>query len=249
MPTTTKKKNMVFFSHHAPIQNMISMIVTIIYARLVLTIATFLVNHQWIGVKLSRKMIHVLAGTWLLFWPLFEPLHWTWVLAMAVPFLYVWILLFKGLTTKDRNDNDVKTMSRSGDPKELLAGPLYYLMVMCIIGYSLFMTRIGVLSLSILSWGDGLAPYFGEKYGKRGYQTFGRRKTYVGSLAMFIAAFIGGLLVSTIMFSLPDAHLLMAHLIACALATVAEAFSPADIDNFIIPIVAFMTFWCLGIYY
>ena len=170
------------------------------------------------------------------------------MLAITLPFLYSIVLYVKGAIIRDVNDTDVVTMSRSGDPSELLAGPLYYTSVMAALGLLLFMRPSGVLILAILSWGDGLAPYFGQLYGTWKYQTFGRIKSYVGSLVMFIAAFLGGILMYIPLFGTPSLHVLYAHMIACFVATIAEALSPADLDNVIIPIVAYIVFRFMGIH-
>lgn len=237
------------------IHNLLATVGTIIYVKSITFACSMLVKYNIVGVKLSRKLIHVLAGTWMLTWQFFDRSEgYSWMFAMTAPLIYAIVLLYKGLFLTDREDNDVRSMSRSGDPRELLAGPLYYLIVMCVIGFQLFMTRIGVLTLSTLSFGDGLAPYFGERFGggesnkNQQYTTFGRQKTYVGSGVMLIASFLGGLLMHFCVFGWPSAYLIGAHLVASAVATLAEAFSPSDIDNITVPLTAYFTLRILGIH-
>ena len=83
--------------------------------------------------------------------------------------------------------------------------------------------------------------------GKHKYQTFGREKSYLGSFVMFFAAFIGGLVMYIPLLGLPDLYLIFCHFVACSVATIAEALSPADVDNVIIPVVSYLTFRSLGV--
>lgn len=240
----------VSFDSSTLLHNVIMTVVTVIYVKTVTFLCAQLVYYGIVGVKLSRKMIHVLAGTWMLFWPYFSRGDgWSWTLAMAAPLAYAFVLLYKGLYVKDRNDADVKSMSRSGCPRELLAGPLYYLIVMCAVGFGLFMEPRGILTLSALSFGDGLAPYFGETYGhvvsyksQYQYRTLGRYKTYLGSLVMFVASLLGGLLMyACVLHTVPSFTVVVVHGIASFVAMLAEAFSPSDLDNFAVPLSVYGT--------
>ena len=174
--------------------------------------------------------------------------NFSYLLNIAVPLLFFGTFLFKG-NRASSDDPDVKTMSRTGDPKELLKGPLYFTVIMMIAGSLLFGSYAGMLMMAIVGWGDGIAPYIGKKYGKRTYKTFGREKTLEGSLGFFSFAVLGSLFFwiflgvlggfgTELVLANPGVGLLeiVIVILLCSLvATIVEALSPADIDNLLIP--------------
>lgn len=75
-------------------------------------------------------MVHTLAGPLLLlFWPLFSAAPYTRYLAALAPSLNGLRLLFIGNGIV-KDERAVNAISRSGDPAELLRGPLYYVIVL-----------------------------------------------------------------------------------------------------------------------
>lgn len=182
---------------------------------------------------LSRKIIHIAAGSYVIFWPLYNASHWTKYFCVAMPLIWVALFLSKGLSN-DREDSAVKTMTRSGNPRELLRGPLMFASVMVVLGVTLFNHLSAVIALGMLTWGDGLAPYFGGKFGRKKFKTLGPEKTYIGSLTVFVAGFIGSLLMIWITGAVGNQTLGFLALVA-VVVTVVEALSPRDIDNILIP--------------
>jgi len=189
---------------------------------------------------ISRKIIHIAAGSWVIFWPLYYAAHISYVLNIAIALLWTVLFVTKGLTATP-DDPAVKTMTRTGDPKELLRGPLFFTITMEILGIFFFMKFSAVAAMAVLGWGDGLAPLFGKYYGKHKYKLIGREKTIEGSIGMFLFGYIGLLVLSLIVWPsgmpLNITQLLISGLIISLIATIVEALSPADVDNFIIPFV------------
>lgn len=193
----------------------------------------------------SRKIIHIAAGSWVIFWPIYYGNHWSYVLNIFVAAMWTFLFLVKGFTgTPD--DPAVKTMTRTGDPKELLKGPLFFTLVMNTLGIFFFMQYSAVVTMAVLGWGDGLAPLFGKYYGKHKYKLLGKEKTVEGSLGMLIFGIIGALILTLIVnpVGMPNdfAALLMNILVVSIIATIVEAISPADIDNILIPVVVMVYF-------
>ena len=139
-------------------QNMAAALATVVYVKVVIGSCDFLVSKDLLAAPISRKIIHVAAGSWILWWPFFTQEHWTWQLNILVPAVYSVQLFVKGAILRDPNDQDVKTMSRSGDPTELLFGPLFFTLVMNYVGLSCFREPLGVLIMACLGYGDGIAP-------------------------------------------------------------------------------------------
>ena len=76
----------------------------------------------------------------------------------------------------------------------------------------------------------------------------GREKSLEGSLTVFIAGFIGFIILYVLVFwSLPNINLLTAALIMGVIATIVEAISPADVDNLLIPAAILLACYLLGI--
>ena len=90
---------------------------------------------------LSRKVIHIAAGSWIWVWSLLVPSDgWSYIFNISVAVLWTLLFLQKGFTAK-QGDVAVQTMTRTGDPKELLRGPLFFTLVMEFVGIFYFMTR------------------------------------------------------------------------------------------------------------
>lgn len=186
---------------------------------------------------LSRKIIHTGTGPlFVLSWPLFgqTPLARVWAalipLAIALQFAAVglgWI----------EDKAAVAAMTRHGEPREILRGPLYYGLsfVVCTLAFWRS-SPVGILALMILCGGDGLADIVGRRWGKRKLP-FSSQKSWVGSGAMFL----GSLTFSLAMlgwfgalgyFSFPLGWTPVLRVGAIALAaTLVEALPFKDIDN------------------
>lgn len=214
------------------ISNIIIAIVEVVYIFVVIGVMDKLVETGF-PADLSRKIIHIAAGSYVIFWPLYDATHWTRYLCVIMPSIWVLLFLSKGLS-QNRDDPAVKTMTRTGDPRELLRGPLMFASVMVVLGLTLFNHLSAVIALGMLTWGDGLAPYFGGKYGREKFRTFGAEKTYIGSLTVFIAGFVGSLFMIAItgVGHRYDLGFLVA---TAAIVTLIEALSPGDMDNVLIP--------------
>ncbi len=221
------------------LNNIVIASISVIYVFAVVALMDLLVK-KGLPQDISRKIVHICAGSWLLFWFLFDDTHWTKYLNIAPAFVWTVLLLIKGLTASPE-DNAVKTMTRTGDRKELLRGPLYFTLVMNVMGTVFFYNPAAAISMGILGWGDGLAPLFGKKYGRIKYN-FVTEKSYVGSLAFLIFGIIGAVINSVILFGRAE----MIPLITIAfIAAVVEALSPKDLDNILIPSVCILIYFLL----
>jgi dolichol kinase len=207
-------------------------VVEVIYIFVVIGIMDKLVTKGFPS-DLSRKIIHIAAGSYVIFWPLYDPTHWSKAFCVLMPMIWVLLFLSKGLSN-NREDQAVKTMTRTGNPRELLRGPLMFALVMVILGLTLFNQMSAVIALGMLTWGDGLAPYFGGKYGKKRYHMWGQDKSYVGSLTVVLAGFIGSLLMIWITGTGTGLAVGIVALLAFV-AMIVEAISPRDLDNLLIP--------------
>jgi len=219
--------------------NFIATFIVFIYIMTIIKIMDVMVSKGF-PQDISRKIIHISAGSWVVFWPLFYGDHWSYIFNIAVAVLWTILFLVKGLTATS-DDPAVKTMTRTGDPKELLKGPLFFTLVMEFIGVFYFMRIEGVVTMAALGWGDGLAPLFGKYYGRYKYHILGNEKSIQGSLAMFLFTIVGALTLSSLtglLMRFPFSDFLIKVLFIALVATLVEALSPRDVDNLLI---AFIT--------
>ncbi|MEO1373918.1 MAG: hypothetical protein AAFW70_06290, partial [Cyanobacteria bacterium J06635_10] len=120
---------------------------------------------------------------------------------------------------------------------ELLKGPLYFVIVATICGTLFYKTFPGVMAMTTLGWGDGIAPIIGSRYGKLKYEVLSS-KSVEGSASMFIAAFAASLFF--VWLIIPSEFNVMRIFLLSAIATVVEACSPKEIDNILIPVVVIL---------
>ena len=242
---------MVFYpfdSSLAFVWDLIAMVISVVILLALVQINGLMQKKKIVSQIITRKFVHIFAGPiFVVTWMLFSGGVISHYIASIVPLLF--ILQFVAIGTGVmKNESFVNSMSRSGDPRELLEGTLYYAIVMLLMTFFWFYvpsTGIGnanptaLLIIGCVSGGDGLAEIIGRKFG--GEKKFGIRggeKTIIGSIGMLV----GSILVSSILvliFSLEVPHINIATLIlpiivVSIVATVVEALSPKGIDNFTI---------------
>ncbi|KAI7753056.1 LOW QUALITY PROTEIN: hypothetical protein M8C21_016811, partial [Ambrosia artemisiifolia] len=109
--------------------------------------------------------------------------------AALVPLLNCARLLVHGLSLVT-NEDLIKSVTREGKPEELLRGPLYYVL-MLILSTVLFWREspIGVVSLSMMCGGDGIADIMGRRFGIHKIP-YNKHKSWAGSISMFTVGFL-----------------------------------------------------------
>ncbi|MGQ4894239.1 MAG: diacylglycerol/polyprenol kinase family protein [Candidatus Njordarchaeia archaeon] len=225
------------------IWNGIMTFIVLIYIMSVIKFMDVLVSKGF-PQDVSRKIVHIAAGSWIIFWPLFDPSDWTVYFNIAVAVLWTLLFIVKGLTATPE-DTAVKTMTRTGDPKELLYGPLMFTLVMEVCGTIFYMDFRGIAAMAVVGWGDGVAPLFGSRFGKHKYRILGNEKSVEGSISVFLFSLIALMgfslvLVPNMVFADFNAFILKA-LIISSVATLIEAISPKNIDNILVPASVILT--------
>lgn len=229
---------------HGLTQNLFAAVATVVYVKVVIFLCDAGVSRKVIAGDVSRKIVHCCAGAWIMFWPLFDDAHPSWRLNVTVPAVFMVQLFVKGYFIKDPNDPDVRSMSRTGDPAELLGGPLQFTIAMTTVGLLFYKTSEGVMIMAALGFGDGLAPLAGKRFPVGAFKILGRPKTVSGSATMFVATILGAGFFFSLLAVPPYSALTIG---ICALvATAAEACAPTDMDNAIIPIAVLLTIQALS---
>lgn len=212
-----------------------------------------LTERRLIEQSLSRKIVHVLSGVlFMSSWPLFSNSTEARYFAAVVPFLNFVRLTIYGLRIYT-DEALVKSVTREGNPEELLRGPLYYVLVL-LFSVLLFWREspIGIVSLSMMSGGDGFADIVGRRYGSVKLP-FNEKKSWIGSISMFISGFLLSAIMMFYFSSLGYIHVswdeAFAKLALVALvATIVECIPVIEVvdDNISVPLatmlVAFLMF-------
>lgn len=137
--------------------------------------------------------MHVSVGlVFMLCWPLFSSGHQGAVIASLIPGLNIIKMLLIGLGIW-KDEATVKSMSRFGDYRELLKGPLYYaatITLCCAIYWR--SSPIAIAAICNLCAGDGIADIVGRRFGIQKIP-YNRNKSIAGSLAMATAGFIASI--------------------------------------------------------
>eukprot|EP00257_Ricinus_communis_P023220 XP_015583143.1 probable phytol kinase 1, chloroplastic isoform X1 [Ricinus communis] len=156
---------------------------------LVLTFDT-LTQRNIIQQTLSRKLVHILSG--LLFavsWPIFSNSVEARYFASIVPLVNCLRLVINGLTLAT-DEGLIKSVTREGNPKELLRGPLYYVLVLIFCALVFWReSPVGVMALAMMCGGDGVADIMGRRFGSAKLP-HNHQKSWAGSISMFISGFL-----------------------------------------------------------
>jgi len=240
----------------ALVWDFVAMVVSIIAVMMVVRINAAIRHREALSSDVTRKLVHIFAApVFSITWFLYAGTYLSRFIAAVVPILFV--LLFLGIGTgKVKNDDFVKSMSRSGDPRELLHGTLYYSVMIVIITigwfYAPVFNPLAFIMFGCLAGGDGIADIVGRKFGgERKFGIGGAQKTVAGSMGMFI----GSLLFSTILVALYAIEagfdvvaLFTPILIICVVATFVEVLTPKNLDNWTVPISVVVVAYFLSVF-
>ena len=146
-----------------------------------------ILSKQNLDVNLSRKLIHITcAPSFISSWVFYNDFYPN-LCGLFVPLLSSLYLIYK-------RDNLKDYISRSGKSNELFKGPLIYTLILSFLTYKYWLfNEFGIISMLMLSIGDGFADIIGRKYGKHKW-FFNKKKSIEGTIGFFITSLIGNLL-------------------------------------------------------
>ena len=208
--------------------NWLGLLISFTYIGLVIVSAK--IFEKW-GKELSRKYIHIMLGNWWIIAMLFFNNVWFAIIGPAV-FVVVNYISYK----KDL----IKVMERD---KQDGFGTVYYalsLLILSIVSFGILKNpAIGLVPTLVMAYGDGLAAIIGKKTKSKKYKLSDTKKSFAGSLTMFIISLIliGGYLLFTyndVFWSSTHWPLITIMMAFCV--TAIEAVSGKGIDNISVPI-------------
>lgn len=152
-------------------------------------------NRALLDQKLCRKLVHISVGlVYFLMWPLFsaDDVYAPFLASLVIALNIVKVTLIGLGVIKD--DGVVNSMTRNGDYRELLKGPLYYACAITLTTIIFWRTSpISIAVICNLCAGDGVADIAGRRFG-HAKLPYNPDKSYAGSIAMFFAGFVASIL-------------------------------------------------------
>ncbi len=217
--------------------------ITLGLSLLWLRLMDFAAHRGWIESRLSRKIIHIGTGPlFVLCWLLFRDTPEARWLAAAVPLLITVQFALIGLGVI-KDEASVRAMSRTGDRREILRGPLFYGIAFVVLTILFWKdSPIGMTALMLMCGGDGIADVVGRRVPSPKLP-WSREKSVAGSLSVLIggfvlAAFILWVYVGLRVFPGPFSGYLAPLLILALTAAAVESLPFRDVDNLTVTIAA-----------
>ncbi|HSX33223.1 MAG TPA: hypothetical protein VLF91_02705 [Candidatus Saccharimonadales bacterium] len=189
---------------------------------LILVFAEYLSRYKGVHTELTRKIVHILVGVFVAFWPFF--LSWGTIQGISLAFLAVVLLsiklnVFAAIHAVSRNK----------------IGEVLFAVVIGLLAFITTTKWVFTAAMLHLSLADGLAAIVGLGWAQEhnSYRIMGRTKSIPGSLAFFFtsafimlcyAAFSGAKYDGTTLVGLPVA------------ATIAENIAGEGVDNIAVPL-------------
>ena len=170
-------------------------VLTFAIAIAFLRLMDFFAHRGWIESKLSRKFIHIGTGPiFVLCWLMFPDISFARYLAALVPLLITIQFALVG-TGIMKDDAAVEAMTRTGNPKEILRGPLFYGIIFVVLTVLYWKdSPIGITALMMMCGGDGIADIVGRRV-RSPKLAWSLEKSVAGSLSVLA----GGALLSALM--------------------------------------------------
>lgn len=216
--------------------NLLALVITFAISIAWLRLIDYVAHRGWIESRLSRKIIHIGTGPiFVLCWLLFKDTPSARFLAALIPLLITTQFFLIGIGVI-KDEPSVKAMSRSGNRREILFGPLFYgitfVLLTTIYWYD---SPIGMIALMVLCGGDGLAEIIGSRFGKSKLP-WSNTKSWVGSLGMLLGGWLFSFIVILVFISLnkfsnPLVNFILPITIINLAATLTESLPIKDFDN------------------
>ncbi len=218
-------------------------LITLVLSVTWLRMMDFAAHRGWIESRLSRKIIHIGTGPvfvicWLMFPDTPDARWW----AAAVPLLITAQFALIGLGII-KDEASVRAMSRSGDHREILRGPLYYGLVFVVLTVAFWKdSPVGILALMLVCGGDGIADVIGRRVSSPKLP-WSPEKSVAGSLSVMLGGFLLSMIVLWVyviagVFPPPISSYTLPILYLSLSAMAVESLPFRDVDNLTVAITA-----------
>ncbi len=180
-------------------------------------------NNKQLRGERARKFVHILAGTFIAFWPFF--LDWELIQLLSLLLLVVTALSYRFNIFKAIHGVERRTWG------EMLFALAIGVVALLAPNRAIFCAAVLHLALA-----DGVAALVGGKYGrKNSYMVFNLAKSIAGTMAFYGISVV---IISIVVFANYDMYEETAFAVLLwipALAALLENISPRGLDNMIVP--------------
>jgi phytol kinase len=218
-------------------------LLTFAIAILFLRLMDYIAHRGWIESRLSRKFIHIGTGPiFVMCWLMYPDVPVSRWLAALVPLLITVQFALVG-TGMIKDEAAVKAMSRTGDRREILRGPLFYGIVFVAVTLLYWKdSLVGIPALMMMCGGDGIADIVGRGV-KSPKLPWSREKSLAGSLSVFLGGWLLTVLIFAIYvwagaFSGPVTRFLLPITWIALGAMLTESLPFKDVDNITLTVVS-----------
>ncbi len=236
------------------LRDILATLVTLVGAIAWLRLWDAIAHRGWVTSKLSRKIIHITTGPlFVLCWPLFSSSQLARYGAALVPGLIVVQFVGVGMGWIE-DPAAVEAMTRTGNPREILKGPLLYGLIFVVCTLLFWRTSpVGIVALMVMCGGDGFADIVGRRFGTHKLP-WNHDKSWAGSGGMLLGSF-GFSMTALLLFSSLGFVPFMGHeprqwVAVLAISTVAtgvESLPIRDVDNLTLTLTCVgLGLWLLG---
>jgi phytol kinase len=208
-----------------------------------LRLMDFFAHRGWIESRMSRKLIHIGTGpVFVLCWLLYADRPEARWLAALVPLMIVAQFALVGMGIL-KDEAAVQAMSRTGNPREILRGPLFYGIAFVVLTVLFWKdSPVGMTALMMMCGGDGLADIVGRRVSSPRL-AWSREKSLAGTLSVFVGGWLLSALVLFIyvmagVFQGPFSMYLLPVTIVAIVGTAVESLPFRDIDNITLTLAA-----------
>jgi phytol kinase len=223
--------------------NLLALGITLLIALAWLRLNDFFAHKGWVASSVSRKIIHIGTGPiFVLCWLLFNDAPIARYLAAIVPLGITLQFAMVG-TGIIKDPSAVEAMSRTGDRREILRGPLFY--GLAFVALTILFWRespVGIVALMVLCGGDGLADIVGQQM-ESAALPWSAKKTVAGSVTMLLGGFILALGIIGVyvwqgVFPGPFTQYILPVGSIAVVTALIESLPFADIDNLTVPLIS-----------
>ncbi len=193
----------------------------VVIVFLILVFSEYLSRYKGVHSELTRKLVHIMVGISVAFWPFF--LSWQQIQLLSFAFLVV-----VGLSVKLNIFRSIHAVKRNA------MGEVLFALVIGILALIVTNKWIFAAAMLHLSLADGMAAVVGLGWGENNtYKVLGHSKSVAGSLAFFFCSMF--IMIGYVAFShaAPGAVPL---LWLPVVATIAENLAVQGTDNMVIPL-------------
>ncbi len=202
---------------------MFNALIAAFFVGVILFVSEYLWHKTHLKGEFARKFVHIVAGSYIAFFPLW--LSYGWIMVLAIGFMIA--NLVNRYSTVFHAIHAIKRKTWG----DILFGLGIFLCAALRPEAWLFTTAILHVSLA-----DGLAAVVGARFGKRRYKIFDHVKTPIGSLAFFLTSMAIILCIGVAAGELSHFSLPALLIFLPITATLLENVSGFGTDNITLPI-------------